>query len=242
MAAFDRSVYGNARVAAVVLARNEANTIADTVQGAATFVHEVHVMDGRSSDDTPAIAARCGACVHADDGKGKGSAMRQSLALTETDIVVFLDADGSHDPADIPKLVLPVIRGEAMLCVGSRFTGGSEELSVDVGQLVRTIGNISMNIAINKRWNVSLTDTLNGFRAVRRQAALQLGLVENTHTIEQEMVMKALRHGYRVINVPTHERSRRYGSSHIKIWREWPAFVWCVIVNIVRRDLPHPQS
>ena len=241
MAAFDRSVYGNARVAAVVLARNEANTIADTVQGAATFVHEVHVMDGHSTDDTPKIAARCGASVHADDGKGKGSAMRQSLTLIETDVVVFLDADGSHDPADIPKLALPVVRGEAELCVGSRFTGGSEELSVDVGQLVRTIGNISMNIAINKRWSVSLTDTLNGFRAVRRQAALRLGLVENTHTIEQEMVMKALRHGYRVINVPTHERSRRYGSSHIKIWREWPAFVWCVIVNIIRPDLPRRQ-
>ena len=241
MTAFDRSVYGNARVAAVVLARNEANTIADAVQAAAAFAHEVHVMDGHSSDDTPAIAARCGAAVHTDDGKGKGAAMRLSLELAQTDVVVFMDADGSHDAADIPKLALPLIRGEADLCIGSRFTGGSEELSVDVGQLVRTIGNISMNIAINKRWHVSLTDTLNGFRAVRRHTALQLGLVENAHTIEQEMVMKALRHGYKVINVPTHERARRYGTSHIKIWREWPAFVWCVIVNIVRADLPHPR-
>jgi dolichol-phosphate hexosyltransferase len=240
MTAFDRSVYGGSRIAVVILARNEAKTIADAVQGAAAFADEVHVMDGRSTDETPAVAAQCGATVHTDDGKGKGSAMRQSLELVDADVVVFMDADGSHDPADIPKLALPVVRHEAELCVGSRFTGGSEELSVDVGQLIRTIGNISMNIAINKRWHVKLTDTLNGFRAVRRQTVLALGLVEDTHTIEQEMVMKVLRHGYRVTNVPTHERARRYGASHIRIWREWPAFVWCVVTNIVRPSPARP--
>ena len=68
--------------------------------------------------------------------------------------------------------LLPVVRGETDLCVGSRFAGGSDELSVGFGQLIRSNGNILMNIAINKRWNISLTDTLNGFRAIRRQAAL----------------------------------------------------------------------
>src|SRR5262249_40875694 len=142
-----------------------------------------------------------------------------------------------HDVADIPRLASPIARGEADLCVGSRFAGGSDELSVSVGQLVRTIGNVSMNIAINRRWHVRLTDTLNGFRAVRREAALRVALVENKHTIEQEMVMKMLRFGYRVINVPTHEYSRRFGESHIHIWREWPTFVRCVAANLFRRDV-----
>lgn len=144
-----------------------------------------------------------------------------------------MDADGSHDPADIPKLVLPVVQDEADLCVGSRFTGGSEELSVNFSQLIRTIGNILMNIAINKRWGTNLTDTLNGFRAVRRQAVLKAGLKENKHTIEQEMVMKLLRYGYQVSNKPTHEYRRKFGESHINIWREWPIFVWCVIINLL---------
>jgi hypothetical protein len=122
--------------------------------------------------------------------------------------------------------------------VGSRFAGGSDELSVGVGQLIRTIGNISMNIAINKRWDVALTDTLNGFRAVDRLALLDIGLREDRHTIEQEMIMKALRHGYRVINTPSHEYERKFGESHINIWKEWPKFVWCVIVNLIPRDLP----
>jgi dolichol-phosphate hexosyltransferase len=231
-----------ARTAAVVLARNEQHTVGDVVRAAARHVDAVILMDGRSSDETPAEARAAGAVVHADDGRGKGSAIRQSLGLIDADVVVFIDADGSHDPADIPRLLKPILTGEAELTVGSRFTGGSEELSVSMGQLVRTIGNVLMNIAINRRWHVALTDTLNGFRAIRRSVALEIGMRENTHTIEQEMVMRTLRYGYRVVNVPTHERARRHGQSHIRIWREWPAFVWCVLVNLVRRDRPSTRT
>jgi len=128
------------------------------------------------------------------------------------------------------------VSGQADVAVGSRFAGGSEELSVTFGQLIRSIGNISMKIAINKRWNVELTDTLNGFRAVRRAPMCEIGLRENRHTIEQEMIMCALRHRLRVTNVPTHEYARLHGTSHINIWKEWPLFVWCVLVNLLPRD------
>ncbi len=235
---FDLTDYGDFRVAAVILARNEERTIRETVEGASRFVHEVVVMDGRSTDETAAVARAAGATVYSDTGKGKGAAIRQSLELIQADALVFMDADGSHESSDIPKLALPVVRDETDLCVASRFTGGSEELSIGFGQLIRTIGNISMNIAINWRWRSRLTDTLNGFRAVRRLAALSIELRENRHTIEQEMVMKMFHHGYRVINVPSHEYERKYGTSHIQIWKEWPLFVWCVIVNLLRSNPP----
>ena len=234
MRPFSLEEYGDARVTAVITARNEAHTIAEVVRGAARYVHEVLVMDGRSSDDTAARARAAGARVIQDHGRGKGAAVRQSLGETTADVVVFLDADGSHDPSDIPLLVRPVVEHESDLCVGSRFSGGTDELSVTVGQLVRTIGNVSMNIAINKRFDVALTDTLNGFRAIRREVALAVRLAEDRHTIEQEMVMKVLAFGYRVSNAPTHEYSRLFGTSHIAVWREWPSFVRCVLVNIFR--------
>jgi dolichol-phosphate mannosyltransferase len=236
MTGFDLGIYGGAAVAAVIPARNEAGTIGDVVRRARPFVHQVVVMDGHSSDGTPDLARAAGAAVFQDPGRGKGSAVRAALRTVDADVIAFMDADGSHDPADIPELALPIVRDEADLCVGSRFAGGSDELSVNVGQLIRTIGNISMNIAINQRWGVALTDTLNGYRAVRRTAALAVGLREDRHTIEQEMVMGMLRHRYRVINVPTHEYARQFGDSHINIWREWPKFVWCVLVNLLPRD------
>jgi dolichol-phosphate hexosyltransferase len=236
--AFSLSTYGVCRVAAVILARNEERTIERAVAGARAFVHEVVVMDGNSHDRTVAVAQGAGAIVHADNGRGKGAAIRQSIEIVDADVIVFMDADGSHDPADIPRLVLPVVRGEVDLCVGSRFAGGSDEMSIGVGQLIRSNGNILMNIAINKRWHVGLSDTLNGFRAIRRHAALSVKLKEDRHTIEQEMVMKMLRHGYTVSNAPTHEYAREYGTSHINIWKEWPLFVWCVAINILRKNPP----
>jgi len=227
-----------ANVVTVILAKDEERTIGDAVNGALEICKRVVVMDGHSDDSTAELARSAGAEVHLDPGKGKGAAIRAGLNVVTEPVVVLMDADGSHDPADIPRLAEPILADVADLCVGSRFTGGSEELSITVGQLVRTIGNISMNIAINKRWGVELTDTLNGFRAVRRKAALEAGLREDIHTIEQEMVMKMLLSGYRVVNVPTHESRRRYGESHIKIWRQWPRFVACVLAHVVRRSRP----
>jgi glycosyltransferase involved in cell wall biosynthesis len=234
--------YDVSSVSVVVLARNEERSIADVVKAALPFCKEVVVMDGRSTDETAVEAARAGARVIHDPGLGKGAAIRESIAVCDSEFLVFIDADGSHDAADIPALVGALVSGEADLCVGSRFAGGSDELSVSMGQLVRTIGNILMNIAINNRWNVELTDTLNGYRAVRRQSAIAVALTEDTHTIEQEMVMKFLRNGYNVVNVPTHEYCRQYGESHIHIWREWPKFVWCVVKNVVARDVQRGQQ
>lgn len=232
--------YDKERVTIVILARNEEHTIGEAVANASGWCRQVFVMDGCSTDGTADEARNAGARVIKDDGRGKGAAIRQSLGLVETEFVVFMDADGSHDPHDTPKLVGPLVDGSADLCVGSRFAGGSDELSVSIAQLVRTVGNIMMNIAINNRWNVELTDTLNGFRAVKREAALRVGLKENTHTIEQEMVMKILRNGMKVVNAPTHEYKRTFGESHIRIWREWPRFVWCVVENILAPNIAAP--
>lgn len=242
MEGFQLSDYGAARVAAVVPARNEEPSVGDVVAGARRYVHEVVLMDGHSTDGTADVARRAGATVHRDPGRGKGSAIRYSLEVVEADVLVFIDGDGSHDPADIPRLARPVTRGEVQLCVGDRFAGGSEELSISFGQLIRTVGNISMNVAINLRWGTELADTLNGFRAVDRHAARTVELTEDRHTIEQEMVMKMLRHGYDVRNVPAHEYPRKHGESHIRVWREWPRFVWCVAKNLLRRDRPRPSE
>ncbi len=228
--------YDRSRVCVVILARDEEGTIAEAVRLAARHSDDVVVMDGRSTDGTAAAARAAGARVFTDPGLGKGSAIRDSLNRSQAEVLVFMDADGSHDPADIPRLAGAILFQNADLCVGCRFSGGSDEISVSVGQLVRTVGNIAMNIAINQRWNVHLSDTLNGFRAVRRAAALQIQLTEDRHTIEQEMVMKFLRHGYQVMNIATHEYPRKFGTSHIRIWREWPMFVWCVVKNVSARD------
>lgn len=221
-------------VSVVILARNEERSIGDVIAEVKPYCAEVLVMDGHSRDRTIEVSRQAGARVEIDPGFGKGSAVRASFTLASHEIVVLMDADGSHSAGDIPRLCGPIISDTADMVVGSRFTGGSDELSVNFPQLIRTIGNISMNIAINSRFGVSLTDTLNGFKAVRRDVAFALELRENRHTIEQEMVIQAIRRGYRVINVSTHEYCRRFGTSTIDVWKEWPRFCWCLARNLVQ--------
>lgn len=238
----DRKI-SNEEISVVISALNEEKTIGDVVQSTHKCATEVIVMDGHSTDNTREVAKEAGAEVLIDSGRGKGAAVREGLNVATRPVIVLMDADGSHDPDDIPKLTKPLLGNEADLVVGSRFAGGSDELSINLEQLVRTIGNISMNIAINKRFGVELSDTLNGFRALRKEIVPHLGLKENRHTIEQEMVICALLKRYRVINVPTHEWPRKFGRSHIRIRLEWPIFVWCVAKNLARpRDAKSPTG
>ena len=221
------------KVTVVIPTKNEGKTIAEIIEGCKPYADEVLVIDGHSTDRTWEIAKEHGARVEFDHGKGKGDALRTAIELATGDILVFIDADGSHDPNDIPKLVQPIKEGKAEMVVGSRGKGGSDELHGDFEKFIRMIGGDIICLTINYRWNVRLTDSQNGFRAIRRDVALSIGLKEDTFTIEEEMIMKCLKNGNRVSEVPTHEYARKYGDSGIKIWKVWHRFIWCVIKNII---------
>jgi dolichol-phosphate hexosyltransferase len=212
---------------------NEEATIADVVAEGRPYVDEVLIVDGHSTDRTRELAEAAGARAVLDPGKGKGAALRFALEEARGEIVVFIDADGSHEASDIPRLVAPIQAGEADLVVGCRMTGGSDELHGDLFKFTRLIGSEIITMVINYRWNVRLTDVQNGFRAIRRDVGLALGMRENRFAIEEEMVMRALRKKHRVMNVSSHEYKRRHGVSRIVLQRDWFSFVWCVIKHVL---------
>jgi len=212
----------------VIPTLNEEATIGDVVRETRAFVDEVLVVDGHSTDRTRELAEAEGARAVLDPRRGKGAALRFALTETDADVVVYIDADGSHEASDIPRLVAPIQAGEADLVVGCRMTGGSDELHGDLFKFTRLIGSEILTMTINYRWGVRLTDVQNGFRAIRRDVGLALGMRENRFAIEEEMVMRALRKKYRVVNVSSHEYKRRHGVSRIVLQRDWFSFVWCV--------------
>ena len=220
-----------ATVTVVIPTKNEEGLIGEIVDSVRPY-GEVLVIDGRSTDRTREVAEAHGARVVLDGGKGKGQAIRQALGDTTTDIVVFIDADGSHDPKDIPALVAPIAAGKADLVIGSRGKGGSDELHGTFGQFIRYVGSQLIMLAINYRWDVRLSDSQNGFRAIRREVGLALDLKSNLTTIEQEMLMRALKLGYRVDEVASHEYERRWGTSKVVVWKLWWAYVWSFWRNI----------
>jgi dolichol-phosphate mannosyltransferase len=219
-------------VEVVVPTKNEEGLIGEIIDAVAPY-GRVLVVDGHSTDRTKAIAEARGARVILDRGRGKGDAIRLTLEQSDADILVFIDADGSHEPRDIPALVAPIAAGQADMVIGSRGKGGSDELHGTLEQLIRYVGSQLIMLGINYRWNVRLTDSQNGFRAIRRQAGLALGLRSNLTTIEQEMLMKALKKGFRVSEIPSHEYERRWGTSKVVVWRLWWAYIWSFIRNIV---------
>lgn len=220
-------------VTVVIPAKDEEGSIGDIVDTARSYADEVLVVDGHSQDRTCAIAIEHLARVIQDGGRGKGEAIRIAIGEATTDILVFVDADGSHDTRDIPKLIAPIESGNADLVIASRGKGGSDELHGTFEQFIRYVGSQLITLAINYRWRVSLTDSQNGFRAIRRDVASRLGLTSKVSTIEQEMLMKALKQGYRVSEVASHEYERRYGVSKIVIWKHWFAFAWSFLRNLL---------
>lgn len=230
---------------AIVPTRNEAMNLLPVLARTAPHVDELLVVDGHSSDGTREVAAACGARVLLDDGCGKGAAIRMGIKAAKGDILVFIDADGSHNPDDIPALVEPIVEGRADHVSGSRMLGGSDELHATLHQFVRLFGSQVITLSINYRLGVRLTDCQNGFRAIRRDVALALDLQEDITTIEQEMIIKTLRHGYRLTEVATHEHVRANGNSNFRVIDVWPRYIGSLLYYLFLwrpRSVPHHST
>jgi len=220
------------QVSAVILAKDEEETIKAVVDKATVHADEVLVVDGRSEDRTVEVSESAGARVVADHGRGKGDGYRVGLAEAKGEVCVFLDADGSHDAADVPLLAAPILEDKLDMVIASRWRGGSDDVHPGLSHFIRDMGGNFLSMAISYRWKVEVTDCLNGFRAIRREAGLSLDLTADDFDIEHEMLMKALKHGLRVGEVGSHEYARAGGVSKlptfskahiffIRLFREW---------------------
>ncbi len=217
------------RLSIVIPTLNEEVTIAQIINSCKPYADELIVVDGHSKDKTRVIAQELGARIILDHKKGKGEALRHVLDYVTGDIIVFIDADGSHDPADIPKLVQPIIQNEADHVSGSRLIGGSSELHGGFDECFRLMGGSFITACINWKFKVRLSESQNGFRAIRTSVLKQLDLKENITTIEQEMIIKTLKKGFAMAEVPTHEHKRIAGYSKIKLRKVWFRYVYSLI-------------
>jgi len=219
-------------ISAIIPAKNEGDVLLEVAESVRKYCDEVIIVDGHSTDGSAEIARQRGFTVLTDNGLGKGDAVRCGVRAATTDLVVIMDADGSHDPDDIPALVAPIIHAKADLVIGCRMTGGSDEFAGTWELFIRLWGNNFLTMLCNTRFGVSLTDSQNGFRAARLKALQDLNLKENKHSIEFEMVLKALKKGYKVSQVPTHEYCRRAGLSSLSVRKQLPHFLACLFRNI----------
>jgi glycosyltransferase involved in cell wall biosynthesis len=181
----------------------------DELRGAA--IRRVIVADNGSRDRTREVARERGALVVDEPHRGYGAACLRALAECRIDppeIVVFMDADGSDDPAELPALLRPLLRGEADLVIGTR-------LFVERGALTpqQRFGNWLATRLISLLYHHRYTD-LGPFRAIRRDLLDRIGMRDRRYGWTVEMQIRALQLGARVVEVPVHYR-RRVGRSKI---------------------------
>ena len=202
-------------ISVIIPALNEQEPIADVIRAvAATKIpHEVIVVDNGSTDRTADRARAAGARVVAEPRRGYGCACAAGIrALSpQSDVVVFLDGDGSDCPEFMDRLVDPIVTGTHDFVIGSRTRGQREPGSMNAQQIYagRFAGWL-----LSILYGVRYTDMC-PFRAIRRHALERLGMREKTYGWNLEMQMRAARAGLRILEVPVNHRCRAGGKSKV---------------------------
>jgi glycosyltransferase involved in cell wall biosynthesis len=210
-----------ANIGVVIPTLNEEKNIEDVLLDLRKNGYQnILVIDGMSKDKTTSIATRNGVKVLLQNGKGKGTAIRQALnnGYLEADAIVIMDADGSMDPKEIRSFVEALNKG-ADIVKGSRFMNGG--YSYDMNSL-RRFGNMFMVAVVNLLWSAKYTDLCYGFAAFNRQAIKKLvpHLKSESFEIETEIFLKALNLGLMVKEVPSTEFIRKNGESNLNSFRD----------------------
>ena len=205
---------GNRHVAVVVPCLNESEPIGGVVREILSQgVDEVVVVDNGSTDGTAREAAAAGARVVSEPRRGYGRACAAGVAAlrAETEIVCFLDGDGSDVPAFLPAVVAPVAAGTADFVMGSRLRGVREPGSMTPQQIVAGwLSGVLLRVAYGARF----TD-MSPFRAIRLDRLRALGMSEQTFGWNLEMQMRVAAAGWRILEIPVDHRGRRGGVSKV---------------------------
>lgn len=221
-------------VSVVIPAFNEEESIDWVLEHLPSWVYEVVLIDGLSTDRTEAIARKLRpdlVVVHQRQ-RGKGAALRAGFAAARGDIIVMLDADGSTDPREMDRFVAALENG-ADFVKGSRVTDGGG--SADFTPL-RRAGNIGFVLLVNWLFGSRFTDLCYGYCAFWRRHLGSLALHADGFEIETELVLNAVSAGLKIREVPSVELPRRGGASNLNAFSDGGRVLTSILRHRLARD------
>ncbi len=219
---------GRLKVSVVIPTLNEARNLQHVFAALPAGLHEVILVDGHSVDGTPDIARRLRPDVRviSQTRTGKGNALACGFAAATGDIIVMIDADGSTDPAEIPRFVEALTSG-ADFAKGTRFAPGGG--STDITPL-RRLGNRLLGLAVNTLYGTRYSDLCYGYNAFWARHAPTFGLQTESpgqrpvwgdgFEIETVLNLRASAAGLAVTEVPSFEYARIHGTSNLRTLRD----------------------
>jgi glycosyltransferase involved in cell wall biosynthesis len=189
-----------ARVIAAIPCYNEEQFIGNVIRRASRYVDQVIVVDDGSSDRTAEVAEAAGAIVVRHEvNKGPGGAYKTCLKVARdngVEVLITLDGDEQHDPDELPRLLRPLLNGEADLVIGSRFLDHYEvpryrKFGIDVITFLYNVGS-----------KVKVVDAQSCYRGYNRKALEMLRVTEAGFGFSVELLVQARKNGLRIVEVP----------------------------------------
>ncbi len=205
----------------IILTLNEIDGVQAIIPGLPRDIaDEILVVDGGSTDGTRQFLLKRGIRVFSQPRRGRGEAFRVGVVNSTGDFLVFFSPDGNEDPADIPRLFAALEAG-ADMAIASRFLPGARNEEDDEVLPLRKWVNQTFTGLANIIWNRSrlwVSDTINGFRGLRRTAFERLWPTSLGYTVEYEMTIGAMRAGMNIVEIPTIEGQRIGGQTKGASW------------------------
>jgi hypothetical protein len=236
----DRRAIRSTKVSVVVPAMNEEKNIGPVLSELPEGLHEVILVDGNSKDNTieAARAAYPSIRVTSQSGRGKGDAFRTGFAAVTGNLVVMLDADGSADPAEIPRFIAALEAG-ADFAKGSRYMEGGG--SADITRL-RSLGNSVLSGTANMLHGTHFTDLCYGYNAFWARCLPFISLDVPGFEVETLINLRMASAGMKITEVPSYEKERISGVSNLKTFRDGFRVLGTIFKEgRRRRSLRHPR-
>lgn len=214
------------KVTVLVPTYNEKENVGKVLAGIAEHkdkVSEILVVDGHSTDGTQETVRSLGHTLVLQEGRGLGNAIKTGIAKATGDVIIIVDADGSHDTKDIPKLIAKIEEGYDLV-VASRYISGprlsglfrAQSSSYD-DTIIRELGNRMFTGMVRVLYGAPIHDLLMGYKAFRKRIFEKITLTESGQQFDAEIVVKAMKAGYKLAEVPTVEYKREHGESKLSV-------------------------
>ena len=207
------------------------NTILDKLKNLSNFNKEIIIVDDFSNDGTKEILQKI---ENSDEIKtifneknfGKGYCIKKGIEEASGDIIIIQDADLEYDPTDIPKLINPIINGDADVVYGSRFTGSDEKRVLFYWH---SLGNKFLTTLSNMFSNLNLTDMECCYKAFKKEIIKDINLKENRFGFEPEVTAKISKKDIKIFEVGIKYFGRKYSEGKKITWVDGFRAIYCII-------------